>query len=89
MPPITLRVHTEYVLVKSMGLKVFWAESQVQGTGEYPPPLQFHVKIVEVGTGGVAICRPFWNFPELNRTVSCMVLKTKANDRRTSSPLTL
>ncbi|GFS81016.1 hypothetical protein TNCV_1223111 [Trichonephila clavipes] len=28
-----------------------------------------------------------WNFIELNRTVTCMVLKAKANDRRTSSPL--
>ncbi|GFV83993.1 hypothetical protein TNCV_1479951 [Trichonephila clavipes] len=27
------------------------------------------------------------NFTELNRTVTCMVLKAKANDRRTSSPL--
>ncbi|GFV45470.1 hypothetical protein TNCV_299701 [Trichonephila clavipes] len=25
MPPNTLRVHTEYVLVKSVGLKVLWA----------------------------------------------------------------
>ncbi|GFV87287.1 uncharacterized protein TNCV_4032591 [Trichonephila clavipes] len=41
-PPNTLRVHTEYVLIKSMGLKVLWAESRVQGTGEYFPPLQFH-----------------------------------------------
>ncbi|GFX75216.1 hypothetical protein TNCV_3171431 [Trichonephila clavipes] len=27
MPPNTLRVHTEYVLVKSVGPKVLWAES--------------------------------------------------------------
>ncbi|GFT60327.1 hypothetical protein TNCV_4971181 [Trichonephila clavipes] len=27
------------------------------------------------------------NFTELNRIVTCMVLKAKANDRRTSSPL--
>ncbi|GFV19694.1 uncharacterized protein TNCV_479201 [Trichonephila clavipes] len=47
MPPNTLRVHTEYVLVKSVGPKVLWAESPVQGTGEYFPPLQFHGKIVE------------------------------------------
>ncbi|GFW50551.1 hypothetical protein TNCV_2888541 [Trichonephila clavipes] len=45
----------------------------------------FHGKIVEVEIGGVAIYRPFGNFTELNRTVTCMVLK--ANDRRTSSPL--
>ncbi|GFV09735.1 uncharacterized protein TNCV_2597901 [Trichonephila clavipes] len=34
VPPNTLRVHTEYVLVKSVGPKVLWAESLVQGTGE-------------------------------------------------------
>ncbi|GFV34125.1 hypothetical protein TNCV_3630901 [Trichonephila clavipes] len=35
--------------------------------------------------GGVAIYRPFGIFAELNRTVTCMVLK--ANDRSTSSPM--
>ncbi|GFY02853.1 hypothetical protein TNCV_3507331 [Trichonephila clavipes] len=38
MPPITLRVHSEYVLVKSGDPKVLWAESRVQGTGECFPP---------------------------------------------------
>ncbi|GFW55730.1 uncharacterized protein TNCV_121141 [Trichonephila clavipes] len=85
MPPNTLRVNTVYVLFKSVGPKVSWAESRVQGTGEYFPPLQFHAKVVEVEIGGVAIYRPFGNFTELNRTVTCMVFKT--NDRRTSSPL--
>ncbi|GFS68697.1 hypothetical protein TNCV_1959021 [Trichonephila clavipes] len=42
MPPNTLRVHTEYVLVKSVDQKVLWAESRVQGTEEYFPPIQFH-----------------------------------------------
>ncbi|GFX98855.1 hypothetical protein TNCV_1504311 [Trichonephila clavipes] len=65
--------------------KVSWNESRVQGTGEYFPPLQLHANIVEAEIGGVAIYRPFGNFSELNRTVTCMVLK--ANDRRTSSPL--
>ncbi|GFU75761.1 hypothetical protein TNCV_1652211 [Trichonephila clavipes] len=41
----------------------------------------FRAKIVEIG--GAVIYRPFGNFTELNRTVTCMVLK--ANDRRTSS----
>ncbi|GFU10286.1 ATP-dependent DNA helicase [Trichonephila clavipes] len=41
-PPNTLRVHTEYVLVESVGPKVLWPESRVQRTGEYFPPLQFH-----------------------------------------------
>ncbi|GFW81877.1 hypothetical protein TNCV_2885511 [Trichonephila clavipes] len=30
--------------------------------------------------------RPFGNFTERNYTVTCMVLKVKVNDRRTSSP---
>ncbi|GFT29037.1 uncharacterized protein TNCV_3586871 [Trichonephila clavipes] len=77
MPPNTLRVHTEYVLVKSVGSKVSWAESRVQETGEYFPPLQFHAKIVEVEIGGVAIYCSFGNFTELNRTVPCMVLKSR------------
>ncbi|GFU56596.1 uncharacterized protein TNCV_1407351 [Trichonephila clavipes] len=42
VPPNTLQVHSEYVLVKSVGPKVLWAESRVQGTEENFPPLQFH-----------------------------------------------
>ncbi|GFT18891.1 uncharacterized protein TNCV_4725491 [Trichonephila clavipes] len=42
VPPNTLRVHAEYVLVKSVGPKVLGAESRVQGTGENFPPCQFH-----------------------------------------------
>ncbi|GFU99583.1 uncharacterized protein TNCV_4083041 [Trichonephila clavipes] len=61
MPPNTLRVHTEYVLVKSVGPKVLWAESRVQGTGEYFPPLPVKVEI-----GGVAIHRPFGEFRRAN-----------------------
>ncbi|GFU69538.1 uncharacterized protein TNCV_1350981 [Trichonephila clavipes] len=71
MPPNTLRVHTENVLVKSVGPKVLWAESREQGTGEYFPPIQFHGKIVEIGGGAV----PSGNFSELKRTVTCMELK--------------
>ncbi|GFW26310.1 uncharacterized protein TNCV_4423571 [Trichonephila clavipes] len=62
MPPHTFRVHTEYKLGKSVGPKVLWAESRVQGTGEYFPPLKLHTKIVEVEIGGVAINRPFGEF---------------------------
>ncbi|GFT12520.1 uncharacterized protein TNCV_5093281 [Trichonephila clavipes] len=62
MLPNTFQVHTEYVLVKSVGPKVLWAESRVQGTGEYFSPLQSHDKIVEVEIGGVAIYRPFGEF---------------------------
>ncbi|GFY11727.1 uncharacterized protein TNCV_1529191 [Trichonephila clavipes] len=65
-PPNTLRVYTEYILVKSVGPKVLWAESRVQETGENFPPLQFHAKIVEVEIGGVAIYRPFWEFRRAN-----------------------
>ncbi|GFU01690.1 uncharacterized protein TNCV_1522251 [Trichonephila clavipes] len=75
MPPNTLRVHTEYVLVKSVGTKVLWAVSRVQETGEYFPPIQLHGKIVEVEIGGGTIYRPFENFTELNRTVACMEFK--------------
>ncbi|GFV65210.1 DUF4758 domain-containing protein [Trichonephila clavipes] len=66
MPPNTLRVHTEYVLVKSVGPKVLWAESRVQETGEYFLPLQFPAKIVEVEIGGVAIYRPFGKLSRAN-----------------------
>ncbi|GFY29207.1 uncharacterized protein TNCV_4723351 [Trichonephila clavipes] len=66
MPPNTLRVHSEYVLVKSVGPKVLWAEPRVQGTGKYFPPLQFHAKIVEVEIGGVVIYCPFGEFRRAN-----------------------
>ncbi|GFW04874.1 uncharacterized protein TNCV_4881091 [Trichonephila clavipes] len=62
VPPNTLRLHAEYVLVKSVCPKVLWGESRVQGTGEYFPPLQFHAKIVEVEIGGVTIYDPPGNF---------------------------
>ncbi|GFX80177.1 uncharacterized protein TNCV_2108211 [Trichonephila clavipes] len=36
MPPITLRVHTEYVLVKSVGAKVLWAvAAETTGAGDW------------------------------------------------------
>ncbi|GFX33027.1 hypothetical protein TNCV_3812961 [Trichonephila clavipes] len=71
MPPNTLRVHTEYVFVKSVGSMYF-------------PPLQFKAEIVEVEIGGVPSISPSGNFAELNRTGTCLVLKV--NDRRTSRP---
>ncbi|GFU82619.1 uncharacterized protein TNCV_2306631 [Trichonephila clavipes] len=61
-PLYVSRVHTEYVLVKSVGPKVLWAESRVQRTGEYFPPSQFHAKTVEVEIGVVAIYRPIGEF---------------------------
>ncbi|GFV52267.1 hypothetical protein TNCV_3197671 [Trichonephila clavipes] len=88
MPPNTLRVHTGNVLVKSGGLKILWAESRVQDTGEYFPSLQFHAKVGEVEKGVVSpSIIPLGNFAELIRSVTCMVLKAKSNDRLTSSPL--
>ncbi|GFY11048.1 hypothetical protein TNCV_4470351 [Trichonephila clavipes] len=46
----------------------------------------FHAEIVEVEIEVVSpSIVPSGNFAELNRTVTCMVLK--ANDRRTSSPM--
>ncbi|GFV55421.1 uncharacterized protein TNCV_2463111 [Trichonephila clavipes] len=68
VPPNTLRVHTEYMFVKSVGPKVLWAEARGQGAGQYFPPLQFLVKIVEVEVeiGGVAISRPFGEFRRAN-----------------------
>ncbi|GFU24020.1 uncharacterized protein TNCV_3332311 [Trichonephila clavipes] len=66
MPPNTLRVHTEHVLVKSVGPKALRAKSRVQGSGEYFPPPQFHAKIVEVEIGGVAIYHPFGGFRRAN-----------------------
>ncbi|GFW88764.1 uncharacterized protein TNCV_4972571 [Trichonephila clavipes] len=62
MPPNTLRVHTENVLVTSVCPEVLCAESQVQGTGEYFPPIQFHGKILKVEIGGGATYRPFGEF---------------------------
>ncbi|GFV69985.1 hypothetical protein TNCV_249001 [Trichonephila clavipes] len=87
MPLNTLQVHTELLLVKSVGPKVLWAESRVQRSVEYFPPLQFHAQIEEVQIGGVAIYHPFGNFSVLNRTVICMMLKATTNGRHTSSTL--
>ncbi|GFV12667.1 uncharacterized protein TNCV_1388631 [Trichonephila clavipes] len=61
-PPSTHGVR----VVKSVGPKVLWAQSRVQGTGEYFSPLQSHGKIAEVEIGGVAIYRPFGEFHRAN-----------------------
>ncbi|GFY21158.1 uncharacterized protein TNCV_3992021 [Trichonephila clavipes] len=83
MLPNIFQVHTEYVLVKSVGPKVLWAESRVQGTGEFFP--SHSVPYLNCG-GGDRWCRHLSslrdNFYELICTVTCIV-----NDRRTSSPL--
>ncbi|GFX18973.1 uncharacterized protein TNCV_322781 [Trichonephila clavipes] len=66
MPDTTKYPPCTHVLVKSEVPKVLWAESRVQGTGEYFLPLQFHDKIVEVQIGDVAIYRPFREFRRAN-----------------------
>ncbi|GFW65356.1 uncharacterized protein TNCV_396221 [Trichonephila clavipes] len=90
MPPNTLQVHTDYVLVKSVGPKVLWVvATKTTSTGDwrifpFPP-----VPCLNCG-GGDRCCRHLSsprNFTELNRTVTCIELRAKANDRRTSSPL--
>ncbi|GFU81764.1 uncharacterized protein TNCV_3086761 [Trichonephila clavipes] len=75
VPPNTLRVQMEYVLAKSVGLKVFWAESRVQGTGKKFPPLQFHAKITEVEIDGDAIYHNILSsFREFHRAKSYVLL---------------
>ncbi|GFS71798.1 hypothetical protein TNCV_3714931 [Trichonephila clavipes] len=60
MPPNTLRVHTEYVLVKSVGPKSCGLNHERRGLENIS--LQFHAEIVEVEIGGVAIYRLFGEF---------------------------
>ncbi|GFT56071.1 uncharacterized protein TNCV_76161 [Trichonephila clavipes] len=72
VPPNTLRVHTECVLVKSGGSKVLWAKSRVQGTGENFLPLQFQALIGEMEIDGGAIyCNVRSSLREFLRTKSC------------------
>ncbi|GFX81185.1 hypothetical protein TNCV_1911771 [Trichonephila clavipes] len=84
MPPNTLRVHTEYVLVKSLGLKSCGLNHERRDWRIFPSP-SVHAEIVEVE---MVVSPPIvlsGNIAELNRTVACMVLKP--NNRRTSTPL--
>ncbi|GFW19393.1 hypothetical protein TNCV_1602871 [Trichonephila clavipes] len=87
MPPNTLRVHTEYVLVESVGPKVLWAESRVQGLENISLPFSSMPKLWRWRYVMSQSIAPSENFVELIRAVTCMVLKAKAYDRRTSSPL--
>ncbi|GFW51608.1 uncharacterized protein TNCV_4212841 [Trichonephila clavipes] len=57
-PPSTHGVRARQI----SGSEVLWAESRVQGTGKYFPPLQFHAEIVEGEIGGVTIYLPFGEF---------------------------
>ncbi|GFY12382.1 hypothetical protein TNCV_284851 [Trichonephila clavipes] len=87
MPPNTLRVHTECTcslnqwVQKSCGLN-----HECRGLGNIPLTSSSMTKMWRWRSVVSPSIIPFGNFTELNRTVTCMVLKGKANDRRTSSP---
>ncbi|GFU97315.1 hypothetical protein TNCV_3889301 [Trichonephila clavipes] len=85
MPPNTLRVHTEYVLVRSVSPESRGLSHERRDWRIFPSP---PVPCRNCGGGHRWCCHPCFlsgNFAELNRTVTCMVLK--ANDRRTSTHL--
>ncbi|GFS57737.1 hypothetical protein TNCV_2908541 [Trichonephila clavipes] len=85
MPPNTLRVHTEYVLVKSVGPKSCGLSHEHRGLENISLPFSPMQKLWRWRWVVSPSIVPSGNFAELNRTVAYMVLK--ANDRRTSSPL--
>ncbi|GFV36751.1 hypothetical protein TNCV_2649941 [Trichonephila clavipes] len=68
MPPNTLRVHTEYVLVKSVGPYSLVGLITSAGTREYFPPLQFTCRNFK-GGGDIEVVSPSivpsGNFAEL------------------------
>ncbi|GFX41152.1 hypothetical protein TNCV_2218501 [Trichonephila clavipes] len=87
-------IHQNVLKVAVGSLVAGASDSRPEGLGlipdatKYPPSTHgFNTLIVEVNIGGVAIYCPFENFSELNRTVTCMVIKAEAKDRRTPSPL--
>ncbi|GFU82724.1 hypothetical protein TNCV_265211 [Trichonephila clavipes] len=84
MPPNTLRVHTEYVLVKSVDSKSCGLSHERRGLENISLPFSSMQKLWRWRWVVSPSIVPSGNFAELNRTVTCMVLK--ANDRRTSSP---
>ncbi|GFS90922.1 hypothetical protein TNCV_3027681 [Trichonephila clavipes] len=85
MPPNTLRVHTEYVLVKSVGSKSCGLSHEPKELENIPLPFSSMQKLWRERYVMSPSIIPSGNFTELNRTVTCMVLK--AHDRRTSSLL--
>ncbi|GFX81043.1 nitric oxide synthase [Trichonephila clavipes] len=101
MPSNTFRVHTEYVLVKSVGPKVLWVvAAETTGAGGWRIfPSSSMPKMWRSGVSPSIVREfnlfhrlwqhsflPFGYFTELNRTVTYMTLKAKANEMRTSSP---
>ncbi|GFV13156.1 uncharacterized protein TNCV_4070961 [Trichonephila clavipes] len=85
MPPNTLRVHTEYVLVKSIGSMSCGLSHERRDWRIFLSP---SVPCRNCGGGDRWCCHLSslrGNFAELNRSITSMVLKS--NDRRTSGPL--
>ncbi|GFW51679.1 hypothetical protein TNCV_1186111 [Trichonephila clavipes] len=82
-------------------LWVVAAETTIAGAREHPPVPCLNCGVRDqwchhlllrsptclTGSGNIHSFLLLGNFTELNRTVICMVLKAKANDSRTSSPL--
>ncbi|GFV87080.1 transposable element Tcb1 transposase [Trichonephila clavipes] len=81
---IMLKIKDEvlkYILINPKGLPIFYVFRHNYQCLEY----NLHAEVVEVEIEIVSpSIVPSGNFAELNRTVTCMVLK--ANDRRTSCP---
>ncbi|GFW14465.1 hypothetical protein TNCV_298851 [Trichonephila clavipes] len=89
--PVTFVIHNDLQSERAVGsLVVRASDSRPEGLGSMPPNtlrvhMDLHAEIVEVKIEVVSpSIVPSGNFAELNRTVTCMVLK--ANDWRTSCP---
>ncbi|GFV16109.1 hypothetical protein TNCV_3378731 [Trichonephila clavipes] len=80
-PPSTHGVRARWI----SGSDVLWAESRAQGLENISLPFSSMQKLWSWRQVVSPSIVPLGNFAELNRTVTCIVLK--ANDRRTSSPL--
>ncbi|GFS66078.1 hypothetical protein TNCV_2510721 [Trichonephila clavipes] len=84
MPPKTFQVHTESVLVKAVGPESCGLSQERRGLENISLPFRSMQKLWRRRQVVSPSIVPSGNFAELNRTVTCMVLK--ANDRRTSCP---
>ncbi|GFU74256.1 hypothetical protein TNCV_4168471 [Trichonephila clavipes] len=98
--PTRQQLRTIPVAVGSLVVKA--SDSRPEALGSMPDAPKYPPSTHGVEIGGVAICHKevqpisqamatfipsLREFHELNRTVTCMRLKAKANDRRTSCPL--
>ncbi|GFX89322.1 hypothetical protein TNCV_1340211 [Trichonephila clavipes] len=86
MPPNTLRVHTEYVLGKSVGLKSCGLNHGCRGLENISLHFSSLTKLWRWRSVVSPSIVSSENFAELIRAVTCIMFQ--ANDRRTSSPLT-